>query len=73
MQLLKPKKTSATIKVKQTGVRAGAALGAAGATQALLSKSPINRKSLVGLGATVAASTIASTIVKKRQTKNKLI
>lgn len=58
-------------KVKKAGVRAGAALGAAGATQALLSKSPINRKSLVGLGATALAASGATAIAKKLQNKKK--
>lgn len=58
-------------KVKKAGVRVGAGLGAAGATQALLSKSPVNRKSLVGLGATVAAGVTGNAIAKKLQNKKK--
>ena len=58
-------------KVKKAGIRAGAALGAAGLTQAALSKSPVNRKSLVGLGATVAAGVAGNTIAKKLQNKKK--
>lgn len=58
-------------KVKKAGVRAGAALGAGVATQALLSKSPINRKSLVGLGGTALAASGATAIAKKLQNKKK--
>jgi len=58
-------------KVKKAGVTVGAGLGAAGATQALLSKSPINRKSVLGLGTTAAAGVVGSVIAKKLQNRKK--